>query len=121
MDLRSDDQVVSIGRIDDDEQLLLCVTSDGVGKRVACAQFPIKGRGIKGNILIKPRPGAVLIQALVVTDADSVLIATKNGHTVRIRVGDVKELGRSAMGVKLVALNEGDRVVSAALLPFEEA
>jgi DNA gyrase subunit A len=120
MDLRSDDQVVSIGRIDNDEQLLLCVSSDGVGKRVSCSQFPIKGRGIKGNILIKPRPGAVLIQALVVTDADSVLIATKNGHTVRIRVGDVKELGRSAMGVKLVALNEGDRVVSAALLPFEE-
>lgn len=120
MDLRSDDSVVSLGRIDNDDQLILCVTSDGVGKRVAASQFPTQGRGNKGRILIRPRPGETLVQALVVSENDSVLIATKNGHTVRIRVGDVKELGRSAMGVKLVALNEGDRVVSAAILPLDE-
>lgn len=120
MDLREDDQVVSIGRIDTEDQLVLCVTSDGIGKRVASSQFPTQGRGGKGRILIRPRPGATLVQAMVVRDNDSVLIATKNGHTVRIRVGDVKELGRSAMGVKLVALNEGDRVVSAAILPLDE-
>jgi DNA gyrase subunit A len=120
MDLREDDAVVSIGRIDTEDQLVLCVTSDGIGKRVSSTQFPTQGRGGKGRILIRPRPGATLVQALVVRDTDSVLIATKNGHTVRIRVGDVRELGRSAMGVKLVALNEGDRVVSAAILPLEE-
>ena len=121
MNLRGDDQLVSIGRIDnDDSQLILCVTSDAIGKRVACSQFPVKGRGIMGNILIKPRPGALLVKALIVSDSDTVLIATKNGHTVRIRVGDVKELGRSAMGVKLVNLNEGDRVVSAAILPLDD-
>lgn len=120
MDLREDDSVISIGRIDSEDQLILCVTSDAIGKRVASTQFPTQGRGGKGRILIKPRPGATLVKALVVTDADTVLIATKNGHTVRIRVGDVKELGRSAMGVKLVALNEGDRVVSAAILPLDE-
>ena len=120
MDLRDDDAVVSIGRIDTEDQLILCVTSDGIGKRVASSQFPTQNRGGKGRILIRPRPGATLVQALVVRDNDSVLIATHKGHTVRIRVGDVKELGRSAMGVKLVALNEGDRVVSAAILPLEE-
>ncbi len=120
MDLREDDQVVSIGRIDTEDQLILVVTSDGIGKRVASYQFPVQGRGGKGRILVRPRPGASLVQALVVRETDTVLIATKNGHTVRIRVGDVKELGRSAMGVKLVALNEGDRVVSAAILPPED-
>jgi DNA gyrase subunit A len=112
---------VSIGRIDDENsELILCVTSDAIGKRVPVNLFPVQGRGGKGRILIRPRPGATLVQALVVTENDTVLIATKNGHTVRIRVGDVRELGRSAMGVKLVALNEGDRVVSAAILPQEE-
>ena len=120
MDLREDDAVVSIGRIDSEDQLILVCTSDGIGKRVPTDLFPTQGRGGKGRILLRPRPGAVLVQALIVRNSDTVLIATKNGHTVRIRVGDVRELGRSAMGVKLVALNEGDRVVSAAILPADE-
>ena len=122
MDLREDDAVVSIGRIDDENsELILCVTSDAIGKRVPVNLFPVQGRGGKGRILIRPRPGATLVQALVVTENDTVLIATKNGHTVRIRVGDVRELGRSAMGVKLVNLGEGDRVVSAAILPADNS
>jgi DNA gyrase subunit A len=120
MDLRADDRLVSIGRIDSEDQLILCVTSDGIGKRTASSAFPTQGRGNKGRILIRPRPGAELVQALVVRDEDSVLIATKQGVTVRIRVGEVKELGRSAMGVKLIALNKGDVVVSAAILPLDD-
>ena len=118
MALREDDCVISIGRIDSAEQLILCITNDGIGKRVASDQFPNQIRGGKGRILIKPRPGTILLKALVVTDSDTVLIATKNGHTVRIRVGDIRELGRSAMGSRLITLNDGDEVVSAAVLPL---
>jgi DNA gyrase subunit A len=120
MDLISGgDRVVSIGKIESEDQLILCVTSDAIGKRVSSSQFPTQGRGGKGRILIKPKPGAKLVEALIVRDSDNVLIATELGMTVRLRVGDVKELGRSAMGVKLVSLKDGDRVVSAAVLPAE--
>lgn len=119
MDLRADDRLVSLGHIESDDQLILCITSDGIGKRVAASQFPVQNRGGKGRILIKPRPGAYLVEALVVRDSDNVLFATERGMTVRIRVGEVRELGRSAMGCRLITLADGDKVVSAAVIPAE--
>jgi DNA gyrase subunit A len=117
MVLKEDDYLVSIGKIDNDEQLILCCTSDGIGKRVASSEFPVQNRGGKGRILIKSKAGGVLVQALVVKESDTVLIATKLGQTVRIKVSEIRELGRVAMGSKLITLREGDEVISAAVLP----
>jgi DNA gyrase subunit A len=120
IDLASGDYLVSIGRIDNDSQSILCVTSDGIGKRVTADQFPALNRGLKGRILIKPKLSAYLVAALVTDNDDvNVIIATKMGMTIRLRVGDIRELGRSAMGAKLATLNEGDEVISAAIVPAE--
>lgn len=118
MRLREGDSLVAIGRISDPEELILVVTSDGIGKRVKSEEFPAQNRGIMGRILVRLREGASVVKALVVRDQDSVVIMTAQGQTVRVLVSDIKELGRTAQGVKLVTLNEGDYVVSAALLPY---
>ena len=115
-------EVASIQHIEQEDQLILTVMSDGVGKRTACDQFPAQNRGGTGRILAKPKTGARLVEALVVTEKTTVLIATKHGHTVRTRVDDIREMKRQAMGVKLIDLSDGDEVISAAILPeVEEA
>jgi DNA gyrase subunit A len=51
-----------------------------------------------------------------VTDADQVLLITQSGMLIRIKVKDIRETGRAAQGVRLIYLEEGDRVVAVAKL-----
>jgi DNA gyrase subunit A len=117
MNLNEQDYLVSIGAISNPESLILCITSDGIGKRVGVSEFPSQNRGGKGRILIRLHENAILVQALIVTELDNVLIATKDGHTLRIQVDEIRQVGRNTSGSRLIKLNEGDYVVSAVIIP----
>lgn len=94
------------------DQTILIVCENGFGKRSNVEDFRQTNRGGVGvrSILISERNGLV-VAALSVTDADSVLIMSSAGQAVRIPMRDVRVMGRSTQGVRLVNLKEEDDLV----------
>jgi DNA gyrase subunit A len=100
---------------------LLTVTEKGYGKRSEASEYRFQGRGGSGviNIRVTDKNGPVAgIKS--VTDADQLLLITQSGMLIRIKVKDIRETGRAAQGVRLIDLDEGDRVVAVAKLAEPE-
>jgi DNA gyrase subunit A len=93
--------------------LTACV--NGYGKRTPLTDYPVKGRGTRGviNIDANERNGDVVGMKLV-TDADEAMLITEKGILIRTKVAEIRETGRNAAGVRLIKLDEGDRLVAMA-------
>jgi DNA gyrase subunit A len=96
---------------------LLTVTEKGYGKRSEVSEYRYQGRGGSGviNIKVTDKNGPV-VGIKSVSDADQLLLITQSGMLIRIKVKDIRETGRAAQGVRLIDLDEGDRVVAVAKL-----
>jgi DNA gyrase subunit A len=94
---------------------LLAVTENGFGKRSHISEYRITNRGGKGIINIKTtqRNGKV-VAVMMVEDEDELMIITQKGIIIRQSVKQIKAIGRNTQGVKLINLEEGDRVVDVA-------
>ena len=94
--------------IKSDNQTVFIATQNGFGKRTSLVEFTRYSRGTKGMICIKTstRNGMVVGACLVNTDDDLMLIAD-NGVLVRFGVHEVREMGRSTQGVRLISLDDG--------------
>jgi DNA gyrase subunit A len=99
---------------------ILTVTERGYGKRTAESAYRAQRRGGKGLIDIKTteRNGPV-VGVRQVTGEDEVMVITSGGIMIRSPVADIRPIGRNTQGVRLIDLDEGDRVVAIARL--EEA
>ncbi len=98
---------------DDPEDKLLLVTENGYGKRTPLEEFPSQGRAGKGVLGIKVDEKTGLVVAIEkVKDDDEIMVTTLNGKIIRISAEEVRIVGRYAKGVKLIDLDEGDKVVS---------
>jgi DNA gyrase subunit A len=93
--------------------LTACV--NGYGKRTPLTDYPVKGRGTRGviNIDANERNGDVVGMKLV-TDVDEAMLITEKGILIRTKVAEIRETGRNAAGVRLIKLDEGDRLVAMA-------
>ena len=91
--------------------MLLVAGENGIGKRTPFDDYRKQSRGGKGIITMKTgdKTGNV-VGALTVTDADELMLITTKGQLVRTRVKEIRETGRNAMGVKLLALREGEKL-----------
>lgn len=91
-----------------DNHTVFIATQNGFGKRTSLVEFTRYSRGTKGMICIKTstRNGMVVGACLVNTDDDLMLIAD-NGVLVRFGVHEVREMGRSTQGVRLISLDDG--------------
>jgi len=101
----------------DEKAHLLSVTENGYGKRSEVEEYRFQGRGGSGviNVKVTEKNGPVAgIKS--VTDADQLLLITQLGQLIRIKVKDIRETGRAAQGVRVIQLEEGDRVVGVAKL-----
>jgi len=100
---------------------LLTVCENGYGKRTPVEEYRLQGRGGKGIIDIKTtdRNGKV-VNLLAVSDEDEVMMITKDGQIVRTKASEISVIGRNTQGVRCIALNEGDKLVSVARIPNEE-
>ena len=107
------DQVVGFAATDPLRTQVLAVCERGYGKRTPLEEFRQQGRGGKGIILIdaSDRNGPVVGIALV-TEADEIMLITDRGQTIRTRVSEIRETGRNAQGVKLMSVDEGERIVA---------
>lgn len=105
------DKVVACEVVDGDESMLV-VCENGYGKRSKVDGFRQTNRGGVGvrSIITSVRNGFV-VGAISVTDDDSVFFMSNLGQTIRINMKDVRVMGRSTQGVRLVHLKAGDQVM----------
>jgi DNA gyrase subunit A len=95
--------------------LMLTVSEKGYGKRTPLAEYRLVNRGGKGVINLKSteRNGTVVSTLQVEEDSD-VIIITEQGKIIRVHSAEIREAGRSTQGVRLLRLEEDDRVAAAA-------
>jgi DNA gyrase subunit A len=95
----------------DERQAVLTATANGYGKRTPIAEYTRHGRGGLGMIAIQAseRNGA-LVGAVLVDDADEVMLISTGGVLIRTKVSQIREQGRSTQGVTLIALSEGEKL-----------
>ncbi len=107
------DAVESIEVVESDHTLL-AITEHGYGKRTRFEEYPTQGRGGKGVITIRTTArNGVVVGAHSVNDNDALMLITEYGQMIRISVGDIRTISRNTQGVRLIALSEGDKLVSA--------
>jgi len=94
---------------------VLTVTENGYGKRTRVEEFRVQSRGGKGVFLIKctPKNGPV-VGSCQVKNHDEIMIITEHGMIIRVRAIDISVIGRNTQGVKLIHLEQGQRVVGLA-------
>jgi DNA gyrase subunit A len=119
MNLRKDDEVIEINRAANDADLLV-VTENGYGKRTRIDQYPVKGRGGLGvkTVQLTESKGQ-LAGAHVVRGGYQVMLISTGGTVIRMRVDDIRQLGRLTQGVIVMRLREGEQV--SALAPVVES
>ena len=100
---------------------LLTVCENGHGKRTDLAEYRDQTRGGKGVITIKTsdRNGAV-VGIKLVTNEDDVMLMTSKGMTIRLPCRDIRVISRNTQGVRLVRLEEGDKIAALASIVTDE-
>lgn len=121
---REGDAVVAMLVIHNGENVgiqVLTACVNGFGKRTPLEEYPVKGRGTRGviNIDANDRNGEVVGMKLV-TSGDEVMLITEKGILIRTRVDEIRETGRNASGVKLIRIDEGDRLVAMAKIDADD-
>jgi DNA gyrase subunit A len=101
---------------------ILSVTEQGFGKRTDVEEYRLQSRGGKGVINVKTtaRNGKV-VGIQLVDETSEIIVISQYGKIIRIDTNTVRAAGRSTQGVKLLNLEEGDRVAAAVVIPPEEA
>jgi DNA gyrase subunit A len=119
IDLQGDDKVAAMVATDDaNGRSLLTVTENGYGKRTLINEYRRQSRYGKGLIDIKTDDRNGLVStAKAVTEDDHLVIMSEDGQIMRIRAGDVSQVGRNTKGVKIMELDAGDSVASVTVVP----
>jgi DNA gyrase subunit A len=96
------------------EQFILSLTENGYGKRTSAYEYRPAGRGGQGitNIDTSKRNGLVVASFAIGHD-DEVMLMSGGGTVIRVKASDIRIAGRSTMGVKVIDLKEGEKVISA--------
>ncbi|MBI3376465.1 MAG: DNA gyrase subunit A [Betaproteobacteria bacterium] len=104
-------KVVCMLVANDEQRTVLTATENGFGKRTPIAEYTRHGRGGQGMIAIQAseRNGA-LVGAVLVDDADELMLISTGGVLIRTKVAQIREQGRSTQGVTLISLGEGEKL-----------
>jgi DNA gyrase subunit A len=118
--LENGDAVVSL-EILNKEATLLTVSSGGYGKRSEIEEYRLQSRGGNGIITMRTtdKTGEV-IGVRQVTDEDHLMLVTDSGRIIRLRVAELRVIGRNTQGVRLLNVSPDERVASLALLAEKE-
>jgi DNA gyrase subunit A len=112
--IRLEDKDEVIGMIiANDKESILTVTENGFGKRSSLEEYRFINRGGKGvkNIVCSERNGCV-VSINAVTDEDDIMLVSKNGIIIRIPAKNINVIGRNTQGVRIMKLEESDKVVA---------
>jgi len=113
------DEVVGMICFDaaDTETAVMVVSEKGNGKRTAFEEYRLTNRGGKGvrNMMVTDKTGPV-VAIKAVTDENDLMITTKSGITIRTKVSDVRLMGRSTQGVRIIRLDDNDSIADVAIV-----
>ena len=113
LSLSADEKVTSILPVSKEAKsnvpFLMLITEKGVGKKVSAESFKDVRRS--GIIAIRLDKGDLLSSALPIEKGDEVMLATASGQSIRFKESDIREMGRSAGGVRAMKLPASDKVV----------
>lgn len=111
MKLAKGQRVISLLTCADESLSVLTATENGYGKRTLVSEYTRHGRGGQGMIAIEcsERNGKLLAAQLVAPE-DEIMLITTGGVLIRTRVSEIREMGRSTQGVRLINLDEGEKL-----------
>lgn len=112
------DEVVGMVCVENENEDILVVSENGYGKRSKIEDYRLTNRGGKGvkTINITEKTGQ-LISIKSVNDVSDLMIITQSGLTIRMSISSLRILGRTAQGVRLINLKEGDQIASITIVP----
>jgi len=115
------DEVVGMVCVENENEDILVVSENGYGKRSKIDDYRLTNRGGKGvkTINITEKTGQ-LISIKSVNDTSDLMIITQSGLTIRMSISALRILGRTAQGVRLINLKEGDQIASVTIVPASE-
>ncbi|HJQ07856.1 MAG TPA: DNA gyrase subunit A [Candidatus Saccharimonadales bacterium] len=116
--LRTSDKVIGMDIVEEGSSIFV-ISKYGYGKRTKVAQFTPHARGGVGirSAVVNTKTGNLIgVKSLSRDDSQEVIIVSSQGQTIRLGLKDIPELGRATQGVRIMRLNEGDEVVSLALV-----
>ncbi len=118
--LAEDDRVESLEIVDPRATFLVC-TENGYGKRTSFEEYRLQKRGGKGLMTIRTseRNGCI-VGAHAVMENDALMLITAQGQMIRSPVADVRVISRVTQGVRLIQLDEGDKLVAATTVEPED-
>ncbi len=110
--LRNGDTVVACLVLKEDSPAIMSVSALGFGKRTNVELYRVQSRGGKGiiNFKVTPKTGPV-IGAMSVSDEEALVLLTSTNKIIRMSVDEIRSVGRATIGVRLVKLDDGARVV----------
>ncbi len=113
--------MVCVNENEDTDTSIMVVSEKGYGKRTDIGDYRITGRGGKGvkTLSITEKTGS-LIAIKDVTDENDLMIITRNGIAIRMKMEDVRVMGRATQGVRLIKIRENDNIASVAKVPKVE-
>ncbi|MFO8239703.1 MAG: DNA gyrase subunit A [Dissulfuribacterales bacterium] len=119
--LSKGDRVVAMVVISESRNTLFTVTENGYGKRTWVNEYRVQSRGGRGVINIKTteKVGHV-VGVILVNDHDEVMLIGAAGNIIRIGVQDVRIIGRSTQGVRLIRIQKGDHLAALAKLAEQD-
>lgn len=115
--LRTGDRVIGMDIVEDGSSIFV-ISELGYGKRTKVAQFTAHARGGVGirSAVVNNKTGQLIGVKSLKGEQQEVILISEQGQTIRLGIQNIPELGRATQGVRIMRMNEGDRVVSLALV-----
>jgi DNA gyrase subunit A len=118
--LDDDDYLVGV-QVVSETSLILSISEQGFGKRTALTNYRLTSRGGKGVINMKTSAKTGKVVGILSLKEDSdLMIISKEGKIIRLEASEIRQVGRSTQGVRLVRLEGDDRVAAACVVPEAE-
>jgi DNA gyrase subunit A len=119
--LEETDKLESLEIVDPKATFFVC-TENGYGKRTSFEEYRDQHRGGKGIFSMRASErNGVVVGAHAVMENDALMLITAKGKMIRMKVSDIRVISRVTQGVRLIALDEGDTLVSATTVEPEDA
>ena len=120
--LRQGDRVIGMDTVQKDSSIFV-ISKFGYGKRTKVEQFTAHARGGVGirSAVVNSKTGDLIgVKTLTADDTQEIIIISSQGQTIRLGLKNIPSLGRATQGVRIMRLNDGDNVVSLALVDKTE-
>ncbi|MEL6274452.1 MAG: DNA gyrase C-terminal beta-propeller domain-containing protein, partial [Bacteroidota bacterium] len=119
------DDVVGMVALDpehDSEKTIMVVSAQGMGKRTPYEDYRLTNRGGKGvrTMKVSEKTGD-LIAIKGVSTEDGLMITNRSGIVIRMKISDVRVMGRATQGVKVIKVDKGDSIADVAVVPPDDS